>query len=141
MILRIVRGRIAVNRVEGLTAAFGASSDGHARVTPGLVRSHVGVRPLAGDEREVVLVTCWETVDAAIAADDGELVGLARLSTARRPTAGWAGSPTSRSTSPRSGAPMPRPTSCASPWGGWPAAWTSTSSRSSASGCTSWSPR
>jgi hypothetical protein len=76
MILRIVRGRIAVTRVEGLTAAFGSSSDGHARVTPGLVRSHVGIRPLAGDEREVVLVTCWETVDAAIAADDGELVGL-----------------------------------------------------------------
>ena len=76
MILRIVRGRIAVDRVEGLTAAFGAPPDGNARVTNGLVRSHLGVRPLVGDEREVVLVTCWETVDAAIAADDGELAGL-----------------------------------------------------------------
>ena len=75
MILRIVRGRIAVTRVEGLTAAFNALSDGHARVTPGLVRSHVGIRPLA-DECEAMLVTCWETVDAAFAANDGELVGL-----------------------------------------------------------------
>ena len=67
MILRIVRGRVAIDRVEGLTAALGATPDGHVRATPGLVRSHVGLRGLEGDEREVVLVTCWETVDAAIA--------------------------------------------------------------------------
>ena len=77
MILRIVRGRFAIDRVEGLTAAFDASSDGHARGTPGLVRSHVGVRPLAGDGREVVIVTCWETVDAAIATNAGDVDGVA----------------------------------------------------------------
>jgi len=67
VILRIVRGRVAAHRVEGLTATFGASPGGRAGATPGLVRSHIGVRPLGG-ELEVVLVTCWETVDAAIAA-------------------------------------------------------------------------
>jgi hypothetical protein len=88
LILRIVRGRIAIDRGEALIAALGASSAGDARPTPGLVRSHVGVRPLTGDACEVVLVTCWETVDAAIAAGggeatlldvpaDGELVGVA----------------------------------------------------------------
>ena len=76
MILRIVRGRITVNRVEGLTAALGASSDEHARATPGLVRSHVGVRPLADDEHEMVLVTCWETVDAACPAGRAAPAGL-----------------------------------------------------------------
>jgi len=69
MILRIVRGRVAVDRVEGLTAALDASPDGHARMKPGLLRRHLGLRPLSGDEREVVLVTCWDTVDAAIAAE------------------------------------------------------------------------
>ena len=71
MILRIVRGRVAIDRVEGLTAALGATPDGHVRATPGLVRSHVGLRGLEGDEREVVLVTCWETVDAAVAEEAG----------------------------------------------------------------------
>jgi hypothetical protein len=77
MIVRIVRGRVAVDRVEGVTAALGATPHGHARMRPGLVRSHVGLRWLEGDEREVVLVTCWETVDAAIAADV-ELDGAGR---------------------------------------------------------------
>ena len=75
MILRIVRGRVAAHRVEGLTATFGASPGGRAGATPGLVRSHIGVRPFGG-EHEVVLVTCWETVDAAIAAGGGDLDGL-----------------------------------------------------------------
>ena len=69
MILRIVRGRVAVDRIDEATAALGATPDGHLRTMPGLVRSHVGLRRLEGDEREVVLMTCWETVDAAIAAD------------------------------------------------------------------------
>ena len=76
MILRIVRGRVAAHRVEGLTATFGASPGGRAGATPGLVRGHFGVRPLAGGEHEVVLVTCWETVDAAITAGGGDLDGL-----------------------------------------------------------------
>jgi hypothetical protein len=76
MILRIVRGRVAGDRVEGLTATLEASPGGRAHATPGLVRSHVGVRPLAPDECEVVLVTCWDTVDTAIAAVDGELAAL-----------------------------------------------------------------
>ena len=79
MILRIVRGRMAVHQLEALSAAFEQSSDGRAGPTSGLVRSHVGIRPLAGDEHEVVLVTCWETVDAAIAADGGDLDALRSL--------------------------------------------------------------
>ena len=79
MILRIVRGRVAVHRVAGLTATFEQSPDGRARVAPGLVRSHVGIRPIAGEEHEVVLVTCWDTVEAAIAAGGGELDGLRSL--------------------------------------------------------------
>jgi hypothetical protein len=69
MILRIVRGRIDVQRLEELTATVEEGLRGRASATPGLVRVHLGVRPFAGDELEVVLVTCWETVDAAIAAD------------------------------------------------------------------------
>ena len=69
MILRIVRGRVAIDRIEEVTAALGATPDGHASTMPGLVRSHVGLRRLEGDERELVLVTCWATVEAAIAAD------------------------------------------------------------------------
>ena len=69
MILRIVRGRVAVDGVERVTAALAATPHGHASTTPGLVRSHVGLRPLVDGECEMVLVTCWETVDAAIAAD------------------------------------------------------------------------
>jgi hypothetical protein len=69
MILRIVRGRVAADGVEGVAAALAATAPGHASTRPGLVRSHVGLRPLAAGECEMVLVTCWETVDAAIAAD------------------------------------------------------------------------
>ena len=79
MILRIVRGRVAVNRVEALAAALAASSGSRSRSTPGLLRSHVGLRPLTADECEVVLVSCWETVDAAISSAGDAAGGAASL--------------------------------------------------------------
>ena len=69
MIVRIVRGRVAADGVDGVPAALAATPHAPGTTKPGLVRSHVGLRPLTDGECEMVLVTCWETVDAAIAAD------------------------------------------------------------------------
>ena len=73
MILRIVRARVAASRIAALDAAFGEPFRAVARSTPGLVRFHVGTRPIDPDEREVIVVSFWATVDAAVTAFGGDL--------------------------------------------------------------------
>ncbi len=72
MILRIVRGDVTPGGLRSLVDGFIHAYAPIARTTPGLVRYHVGIgpRPL---ESEVVVVTFWTSVDAALAAYDGDL--------------------------------------------------------------------
>jgi len=73
MILRIVRGRAAADRFDGVVAPFEDRFLTTAGSTPGLVRCHVAVRGVDGTPAEVVVVTFWETVEAALDADRGHL--------------------------------------------------------------------
>ena len=72
MILRIVRGDVAPASLQPLVDGFVHGYEPIARVTPGLIRYHVGIGP-SPDESEVVIVTFWTSVDAALAAYDGDL--------------------------------------------------------------------
>lgn len=73
MILRIVRGRVPGDRVDAVGSLFGDAFRSIARVTPGLVRFHAGVRPVEDGCVELVLVTFWGTVEAALEAYGGDL--------------------------------------------------------------------
>jgi hypothetical protein len=72
LILRIVRGDVASGGVQPLVDVSVRSYASAARITPGLVRYHVGVGPAPAESR-VVVVTFWTSVDAALAAYDGDL--------------------------------------------------------------------
>jgi len=72
LILRIVRGDVAPASLKPLVDGFVHGYEPIARVTPGLIRYHVGIGP-SPDESEVVVVTFWTSVDAALAAYDGDL--------------------------------------------------------------------
>ena len=72
MILRIVRGDVTPGGLQPLVDGFVRGYAPIARTTPGLVRFHVGVGP-SPEESEVVVVTFWSSVDAALAAYDGDL--------------------------------------------------------------------
>ena len=88
MILRIVRGDVAPGGLQPLIDGFQRGYAPIARTTPGLIRFHVGVGPLPA-ESEVVVVTFWTSVDAALDAYDGDLAepktldGLAAHATLR----------------------------------------------------------
>jgi hypothetical protein len=86
VILRIVRGRVASDRIDGLIATFDEPFRVAARSTPGLVRFHVGVRAPSPGERELVVVTFWATVEHALEAYGGSLDAVRALD--------WAGDPT-----------------------------------------------
>jgi hypothetical protein len=74
MILRIVRGRVEDDRLAALTAGFTGPFRDIARTTPGLVRFHAATRAIPDEGRhDLVVVTFWATVDAALAAFDGDL--------------------------------------------------------------------
>jgi len=72
VILRIVRGDVAPGALQPLIDGFVEGYAPRARATPGLVRYYVGLGPQP-DETEVVAITLWTSVDAAIAAFDGDL--------------------------------------------------------------------
>jgi hypothetical protein len=72
LILRIVRGDIAPGSLGPLVDGFANTYAPRARVTPGLIRFHVGIGPTPS-ESEVVVVTFWTSVDAALAAYEGDL--------------------------------------------------------------------
>lgn len=72
MILRIVRGVLAPGRLPDLAADLVARYEPIARAMPGLVRYHAAVRP-EGDGHRLVVVTFWTSVEAAIAAYEGDL--------------------------------------------------------------------
>jgi hypothetical protein len=72
MILRIVRGDVAPGGLQQLVEGFVRGYTPIARATPGLVRFHVGIGPLPR-ESELVIVTFWTSVDAALDAFDGDL--------------------------------------------------------------------
>jgi hypothetical protein len=76
VILRIVRGTVAPDRLAGLAEGFVARFGPVARVTPGLVRYHLGIRP-HGPDHDLVAITFWASVEAAVAAYEGDL-GVAR---------------------------------------------------------------
>ena len=85
MILRIVRGRVASDRLDDLVATFDEPFRTAALSTPGLVRFHVGVRAPSADECELVVVTFWATVEHALEAYGGSLDAVRMLD--------WAGDP------------------------------------------------
>jgi hypothetical protein len=72
LILRIVRGDVAPGGLQRLVDGFVRGYSPIARATPGLIRFHVGIgrMPL---ETELVVVTFWTSVDAALDAYDGDL--------------------------------------------------------------------
>jgi heme-degrading monooxygenase HmoA len=78
MILRIVRGRVRPGCLGALAEGYVNRYAPLARATPGLVRFHVAVRPVE-DGHELVVVTFWASVDAALAAYDGDLDALRTL--------------------------------------------------------------
>jgi hypothetical protein len=80
MILRIVRGRVEDDRLAALTAGFTGPFREIARNTPGLVRFHAATRAIPGEARhDLVVVTFWATVDAALSAFDGDLAAVRTL--------------------------------------------------------------
>jgi hypothetical protein len=85
VILRIVRGRVEADRLDGVIEMFDEPFREAARSTPGLVRFHVGVRSANPDERELVVVTFWATVEHALEAYGGSLDAVRTLD--------WAGDP------------------------------------------------
>jgi hypothetical protein len=72
VILRIVRGEVASGRLPDLRAHFTEAFDPVARALPGLVRYHAAVRA-QGDAHRLVIVTFWNSVDAALDAYGGDL--------------------------------------------------------------------
>jgi heme-degrading monooxygenase HmoA len=72
MILRIVRGRVRAARLRSVADRFERRYAPVARTTPGLQRYHVAVRP-DGEDHELVVVTFWSSVEAALAAYGGNL--------------------------------------------------------------------
>ena len=73
MILRIVRGTVADADMDALRVAATGDYDAAARVTPGLQRYHAATRPTPDGGHELVALTCWEGVDDALRAFDGDL--------------------------------------------------------------------
>jgi hypothetical protein len=73
MILRIVRGHVAADRLGALAEGFVRSYAPIARATPGLVRFHAAVRRVEGGH-ELVVVTFWASLEAAMVAYDGDPV-------------------------------------------------------------------
>jgi len=72
VILRIVRGNVPPGGVAQLAEGFVTRYLPVARATPGLVRFHVAVRPVA-DTHALAVVTFSTSVDAALAAYGGDL--------------------------------------------------------------------
>jgi hypothetical protein len=79
MILRIVRGRVADADLEPLRAATTGACDATARATPGLRRYHAATRPIADGGHELVILTCWESIDDALRAYGGDLDAVRTL--------------------------------------------------------------
>jgi heme-degrading monooxygenase HmoA len=72
VILRILHGRVPPGGLDQLAEGFASRYLPLARATPGLVRFHVAVRP-DGEAHRLAVVTFWNSVDAALAAYDGNL--------------------------------------------------------------------
>ncbi|HEX3427801.1 MAG TPA: hypothetical protein VHS36_03270 [Candidatus Limnocylindrales bacterium] len=72
MILRIVGGRIGRGRLEPVTEAYTTGYAPVAMGMDGLDHFVVGVRPL-GNAHQLASMTIWLTVEAALAAYDGNL--------------------------------------------------------------------
>ena len=75
MILHVIRGRAAHDKVRALRDALidrlGPGPDGR----DGPDRYHLGIRP-AGDELEVLLLACWSSAEAAAEGDGREISPL-----------------------------------------------------------------
>ena len=67
-----MRGSGPAGGVAGLAESFATHYLPVARATPGLVRFHVAVRPVA-DAHAIAVVTFWASVDAALTAFGGDL--------------------------------------------------------------------
>jgi hypothetical protein len=72
VILRIVRGDVVPGAHERLIDGFVTGYAPRARATPGLIRYYVGLGP-EPRETDLVVMTFWTSVDAALAAFDGDL--------------------------------------------------------------------
>ncbi|MEO5964656.1 MAG: hypothetical protein ABIR11_04265 [Candidatus Limnocylindrales bacterium] len=72
MILRIVRGHVAADRLPALRDRFLHSYAPLARRAKGLIRFHTAVRPV-GDAYDLVVVTFWASIGEALEAYDGAL--------------------------------------------------------------------
>lgn len=72
MILRIARGRVRTGGLGGLAEAFDATYVPDAQRRPGLAHFHVVVRP-DGADHEVLAITLWNSVEAALQAFGDDL--------------------------------------------------------------------
>ena len=75
MILRVLHGRIPAGRLDSVRAALEANYVRAARTHDGLDRFLVAARPRA-DGHEIVFLTIWTDVGAAMAAYGGDLSAL-----------------------------------------------------------------
>lgn len=79
MILRIVRGRVPDAELDSLRATMMGAFEPTARETPGLRRYHAATRATADGGHELVVLTCWESVDDALRAYGGDLDAVRTL--------------------------------------------------------------
>lgn len=78
MILRIVSGRIRKGRANAVARAYKKSYYPVAMRTPGLDGFVVGIAPTDGDHA-IAAMTRWRTVEAALAAYEGDLSAMRTL--------------------------------------------------------------
>ena len=73
MILRVVSGRVPPGQLDDVVEAYRSDYLPIARAAPGLDRFVVGARKRADGNLELAAMTLWTTVEAALAAYDGDL--------------------------------------------------------------------
>jgi hypothetical protein len=79
VILRVVNGRVPAGQLEAVVDAYRRAYVPIARKTPGLDRYVVAARPASDGGHELAAMTIWSTVEAALAAYEGNLAAVRTL--------------------------------------------------------------
>ena len=79
MILRVVSGQVPAGQLEAVVDAYRRAYVPIARKTAGLDRYVVAARPASDGGHELAAMTIWSTVEAALAAYEGDLAAVRTL--------------------------------------------------------------
>jgi hypothetical protein len=79
VILRVVSGRIPAGQLDAVVDAYRRAYVPVARKTVGLDRYVVAARPASDGGHELAAMTIWSTVEAALAAYEGDLAAVRTL--------------------------------------------------------------